>query len=83
MTLYLFLSGNISMDKKSYQGDFLIKNADILGTCRFFSVIIRDFSNACITKYPYISIFGCVLKHEAVNSGGRGRGKTDFCLFLD
>lgn len=67
VTLYLFLPGNISMDKKSYQGEFLIKNSDILGTCRFFNVIIRDFSNACITK-----------KHEAVNGGGGGGAKHIF-----
>lgn len=72
VTLYLFLPGNISMEKKSYQGEFSIKNSDILGTCRFFNVIIRDFSNACIAKSPQILIFVCVLKREAVNGGGRG-----------
>lgn len=82
VTLYLFLPGNISMNMKSYQGEFLIKNSDILRTCRFFNVIIRYFSNACIVKSPQISMLGCVLKHEAVNSGGRGGEWQNRFLFV-
>lgn len=82
VTLYLFLPGNISMNMKSYQGEFLIKNSDILRTCRFFqcnhSVLFK-----CL--YCEISIdfnaWLCI-KHEAVNSGGRGGEWQNRFLFV-